>query len=487
MTIHVSSRQFSWDDQHLFARLSGDVNPMHMDPVAARRTSAGGPVVHGVHLLIWAINELAARVTEGLITRVKADWSSFVHIGETADLLVETETVGRLRARICVQSQPVATLSIWLGVRSPVATQTAGVFTPVSTDVPDDLDIAALSQKCGVVDFSSSTGDVQCHFPCAASVLGCRRTAGLLALSKLVGMVCPGLHSIFTGLDVRLVEPDDGDFIYHQVTSLDERYRYITQDIRGAGLYGSVEALVRNPPTRQPGIDELAPSVASGEFAGTTALVIGGSRGLGELTAKLLAAGGARVIISYSVGRADAEKLASSIHAAGGICHVTHYDVRDCSADQLTDLEYAPTHVYYFATGPISQSRIKPFDRQRFEEFFGFYVDGFAHLCSCLKATSERPVGVFYPSSVYVSTEDRPAGLAEYAMAKAAGEVLCGEINSSHRHIHVVSRRLPRMLTDQTASLLSDQPIAPSHEVMLALIRELHSTPKAIEPPTPSE
>ena len=115
MTIHVSSRQFSWDDQHLFARLSGDVNPMHMDPVVARRTSAGGPVVHGVHLLVWAINELAVRITAGRITRVKADWSSFVHIGETADLLLETETVGRLRARICVQSQPVATLSICRG------------------------------------------------------------------------------------------------------------------------------------------------------------------------------------------------------------------------------------------------------------------------------------------------------------------------------------------------------------------------------------
>ena len=34
--------------QERFAEFSGDRNPMHMDLVAARRTQAGAPVVHGV-------------------------------------------------------------------------------------------------------------------------------------------------------------------------------------------------------------------------------------------------------------------------------------------------------------------------------------------------------------------------------------------------------------------------------------------------------
>jgi acyl dehydratase len=52
----ISSRVVSEAMQEQFARLSGDRNPMHMDAVAARRTQAGKPVVHGVHTLLWALN-----------------------------------------------------------------------------------------------------------------------------------------------------------------------------------------------------------------------------------------------------------------------------------------------------------------------------------------------------------------------------------------------------------------------------------------------
>ena len=59
------------------------------------------------------------------------------------------------------------------------------------------------------------------------------------------------------------------------------------------------------------------------EFAGSTALIVGGSRGLGALTAKILAAGGGKVIITYATGRADAEDLTEEIRSqtANDICH----------------------------------------------------------------------------------------------------------------------------------------------------------------------
>ena len=48
-------RTFTADDQTRFAQVSGDYNPMHMDALQARRTQAGAPVVHGIHLLLWAL------------------------------------------------------------------------------------------------------------------------------------------------------------------------------------------------------------------------------------------------------------------------------------------------------------------------------------------------------------------------------------------------------------------------------------------------
>jgi len=49
-------KSFTIEDQHAFAILSGDYNPLHLDSIYARRMISGGIVVHGVHLLLWALD-----------------------------------------------------------------------------------------------------------------------------------------------------------------------------------------------------------------------------------------------------------------------------------------------------------------------------------------------------------------------------------------------------------------------------------------------
>jgi hypothetical protein len=181
------------------------------------------------------------------------------------------------------------------------------------------------------------------------------------------------------------------------------------------------------------------------------------------------------VAITYRSGLADAGRVASSIRRAGRNCEILHYDVLDTADNQLAPLEQQPTHVYYFATGPISLARKKPFDQRRFDECCSFYVRGFSHLCTQLPTGVQHPVRLFYPSSSYISAADRPKGLAEYAMAKAAGEVLCEEINATLRHLRITSRRLPRMLTDQTSGVGPVAGFAPASTVLLEALRELHS------------
>ena len=51
----IGSKQFGMQDQQIFASLSCDRNPMHVDPVAARRLLTGQPVVHGIHVLMTAL------------------------------------------------------------------------------------------------------------------------------------------------------------------------------------------------------------------------------------------------------------------------------------------------------------------------------------------------------------------------------------------------------------------------------------------------
>jgi len=55
----LASRYFEMADQELFSRISGDSNPIHLDSIHARRSLVGEVVVHGMHTLLWALDQLA--------------------------------------------------------------------------------------------------------------------------------------------------------------------------------------------------------------------------------------------------------------------------------------------------------------------------------------------------------------------------------------------------------------------------------------------
>ena len=67
-----------------------------------------------------------------------------------------------------------------------------------------------------------------------------------------------------------------------------------------------------------------------------------------------------------------------------------------------------------------------------------------------LASGASRNIAVFYPSSVII---DEGHTAAEYAMAKVAGETLANYLNQLMSNIRVLCRRLPRVLTDQTATV----------------------------------
>lgn len=68
--------------------------------------------------------------------------------------------------------------------------------------------------------------------------------------------------------------------------------------------------------------------------------------------------------------------------------------------------------------------------------------------------------------------------MTEYTMSKAAGEVLCADINKQMKNVRVVVRRLPRLPTDQTASLIQTGSADPT-TVMLPIIREVQGKRRA--------
>lgn len=468
----LTSRTFTLDDQLKFAALTGDFNPIHMDPLAARRTQAGAPVVHGMHSLLWLLDSLAARNPDlPPVGVMKVRFARMIYVGDLVKAAITRRDASVLRAEVTVDGIAAIHLTLTFGPASsvPVFTLRDAVLVPRPA-VPLDRPLEDMGDRSGTLAFAGNPEDMERMFPHAARLLGARRLAALGCSTLLVGMVIPGLHSFYASLTVTVCEDSDiADNIVFRVTTVDPRFRLVRLDMCGGGLIGSVGAFVRHPPVAQATFETVSSLVARDEFAGITALIVGGSRGLGELTAKVIAAGSGNVIITYAVGKVEADALVAEITAWGGRCKAIPYDVRQDADQQLSAIMEAPTHIYYFSTPRIFRANSRLFSQGRFEEFNDFYVNGFLRLVEASLRRWPGGVSVFYPSSV--SVEERPDGITEYTMSKAAGEILCADIKAQIPNARITVSRLPRLLTDQTATL--QQPVTPDAlAIMLPLIRD---------------
>lgn len=467
------TRYFSEDLQQQFAKLTGDSNPMHMDAVAARRTQAGAPVVHGIHTLLWALDQMATLIPEfNRIRKIKTHFFKWVYVNSTANLMIVSSSESEIKAQIVLEDIVTANITVTLGPSAvdykAIPTGGSGESMPRSAR---ELDFKDMASQSGSVEVLAPHEEVSRLFPRLSAILHPRRVAAIAALSALVGMICPGLYSIFAGLNIDLVdEPQGSDSLEYRVKSIVERFRMVDLEVAGSGIAGIVETFARVPPAIQLGMKDVGLHVEPNEFSGAHALIVGGSRGLGELTAKAIAAGGGAVTITYSVGKEEAESVAQEIRQAGGTCNVIAYDALQPATPQLQNLPSPITHAYYYATGQIFRTKRGIFSADIYREFSSFYLQGFFDLCAALATHGAGDISVFYPSSVAVA--ERPAEVTEYAMAKAAGEILCEDINRYMKRVRVVVSRLPRLLTDQTLSVVPVKCAEPL-EIILPIIREV--------------
>lgn len=465
----LASKQFSIEDQRGFSLLTGDVNPIHVDSVASRRTVAGRPVVHGIHLLLWALDSYCKqRKMSARPVKLTARFSKFVRIDELASAILTEESSdgcridvrcnGALAALIQFSNEPLSLSG------API---TGGkVWNPKTPISPSPAEIGEMK---GSLKFASLPDKYGAHFPNVARDFGARRLAALGCSTFLVGMVVPGAHSIFSKLAVEIGDEDGTEGISFAVRKFDRRLSFLTTEIAGSGIEGWVESILRPRPTDQPAIESILEQVEPTEFAGRSVLIVGGSRGLGELTAKIVAAGGGNPIISYASSHEDAMRVKNEINGANYRCEIIHIDIERDIEKQLDNITTSISSIYYFATPQIfGHSTFNGFNPQQFSIFNKYYVDGFLRLVRYFFNKEEACVRIFYPSSSAVT--ELSSGMMEYVMAKSAGEIACKFLERETKCAGIVIERLPRLRTDQTNSLLQTDYLD-STKILLKIVR----------------
>jgi hypothetical protein len=459
MTI-VAERIFTTADQQSFAALSGDFNPIHMDEVSARRTVFGAPVVHGVHLLCWALDSWAGSRSRAptALERVRANFDRGVLVGEVVRTCVLSNGE---EFNLQIRRNQSSMVSIWGKLGSMVEyLETFPAVDPTECRV---MDPAEIGHAAGSLPLAYCAADASKLFPHLCSTLPAIQLAALLATTRLVGMECPGLLSLYRGLDLSFSEHAIGKPQLNYRVPRAIRFGAMSLAVDGPGFQGELRAFLRPRPCRQAAASEFAQLVAKDAFSDQRAIVIGGSRGLGEVTAKLLAMGGADVTITYHRGKVDAETVAAEINGAGGKCGVAQFD--SCRP-ALFASRLPFTHLYYFATPHVASDSTAPFSVDRFAEYCTYYATGFARTLLAI-AQGAQSMNVFYPSTTFL--EDAQAHMPEYCAAKAVGEEVCKQLAKHFPGWCIYAPRLPRMRTDQNNGLVRVEMESPE----IVLLRHL--------------
>lgn len=473
--IDLGTRSFSLAEQRAFGAVSHDRNPMHVDPVAARRLLTGRPVVHGIHTLLTALERWVPGPDAGL-PQVECLFAQPINVDETVSFrqveaapgttVIEARVGDTLCTRVELRSGGAASVSPAL----PAAAPDDGGATLIPLDAPLE---AGADQHVGrtylLPDWAAG---IDAGFPNVAARFGAGFAGALAGLSYVVGMVCPGLHSVFSSLKFSADPAFRDRPLRVHVMRHEPRFRLVRLAFDGP-ISGEVQAFERARPQPQPTAQDLAGQVDARRFSGLRAVVVGGSRGLGELTAKLLGVGGADVTLTFASGQADAQAVADSINAVAR----GRAEIRRCDLEADADLAALsrprpPDAVYFFATPRIYRKGSAVFDREAFDQFADFYLARFAALCLSLEqAAGDGPVRVYLPSTVFI--DERPKGLTAYAMVKAAAEVLAEDLNRSLRKVRIVHSRLPRLATDQTAGTRGLD-VAANVDVLRAVLESMH-------------
>ena len=450
-----AERIFTPADLTAFSELSGDYNPLHVDPVAARRTHFGDCVVHGVLLLMWALEVLEdgaavhrawAGISVQFVRPVLAGVAVSLDVIDNDDRAV-TLTV-RSGGRTAMQCDVAF-------AAAPAPATAAAQSTLPPREAPAAIALEALTDDVRCLDLHWPAPHGQRLFPALARFQPGGALAALLAATRIVGMKVPGTHSIFLRLHLTFASGSSADSsLTYRLTKYQKSTQRVGIAFASAAAHGTLWALARPAPVPQAEMAAVKQLVPAGRFAGRNVLVLGGSRGLGELTAKILAAGGARVTLTYRLGADDAAGIVADIRRHGGSAEAFQFDVGGDGWERvLSEHGSGQDHLCYFATPPILDGDGEQMSRLLFANYLRVYVDGLLDVAQWLARQTSGRFFLFNASSVYVETP--PIRQLEYAAAKASSEACCRWLQVAHPQARIHVARFPRLLTDQTVSFFS--------------------------------
>ncbi|MFT4174135.1 MAG: SDR family oxidoreductase [Rhodocyclaceae bacterium] len=333
-----------------FAALTDDHSPLHMDAGFARRTRFRGRIAHGLLPVACLLVRHAAQATPAsrALRHLSCKFVAPVRVGDTVYFAVEqTEEAGRETLDFRILAGDART-EVTRG-KAVFARQAAA---PADNAPPGDADamrgllrepvqeaawrLADLAVGHTERIYLDADAGAAVHRLVAAPARAGGDMANLsaaLVLSTLVGMRLPGRFATFLECAIDFEADLAGAVTLSGTVGKASPSGRLTLDLQwrqADAVIGKGTAAVLLAETVDDTVScaHISDTLARATLTGRIALVTGASRGIGAATAKLLAMQGARVVVHYFQGRADAEAVVDDIRASDGVALALGADLR---------------------------------------------------------------------------------------------------------------------------------------------------------------
>ena len=464
--INLGSRAFTGQDQTNFAKFSNDYNPIHLDKKYARKTLPGTTIVHGVHAVLWSIELLLSKY-QFIYTEYKVYFHKYIKENSIVNvfwdlklckLIIKNKYDLNLVTISCMNKSSITELN----------KKTYKINKDSISEKPIKMEIQKINEGDSIPIFFSGKEDViNKVLPLLSKSLDHEIIKEIALQSYIVGMKVPGLNSLLAGINFTLSFLDQQQTL--SIKHVNKYFNSVKSKYLGKNITSILETFFRPEPVKPISCAEILNlNFKLPNLKNKSVFVVGGSRGLGAVTSKLLACAGARVTLSYNFGKQEALAVADDIKSVGGLCKVIQFTVSPLQTYDVLDDRYE--HMYYFPTNKIFHDDIKKSDNEIYNSFHEIYVDCFKSLAEFLIKKSQTKK-IFYPSSIAI---DKPIDtLKDYIEAKKEGEQVCRLLQKKFL-IKIICPRLNRILTDQTNTIVPikfDNPV----NTMLVSIKQMSS------------
>lgn len=438
-----------------FAGFTGDRNPLHLDEQFARRFRYRQPVAHGM---------------------LAFSYLSFLQSAFPQRPISFTKLAGQFRRPIFIGSEIICTMdytetqpnhfefsATWKNRQShEEAIVATGQFVTTSSEneFSKSNDTTTSFVDGNIEERSYSIGEVEGKnesFPFSISKQAAKTYAETLAefvwesagemnaagadanllstslLSTLIGMKLPGRYATFLNFEVAFDAPISWNNLHTlhgrvaKVSTAGSRISVATEFKIAARIFarGSCTALVNSPPKQMLTTEQIKMSHADLGLKNKVILITGASRGIGEVTAKLFATLGAKVIVGYYKGKEDAEQIVCEITQAGGEAIAFQCDIRDEA--EVKNMIAAVLERYgdidVLVNNAVKDATPKNFSELEWSDFLGEMEVSLKGLHNCCKSVipifQQKRRGKIINLST-VAADSPVTGQAKYITAKNA-------------------------------------------------------------------